>query len=266
MNRLLVSLLLPLAMSTVRLEAAPVPQVGDVRIVGPSQSYLGVMIKDVTADDVSRLQLPREEGVLVDEVTPDSPASRAGLENGDVIYEYAGIPVISGMQFRRLVSETPVGRTLEMKVWRDGKPITISATIEKRESFWQERHRGNAFTFRVPEVNPGLGNQGIYVQRHGPKLGIEATGLTDQMADFLGIPGKRGVLVMEVQADTPAAAAGLKAGDVILSVNGTAVADRNELVDALSNGKVELEVARGRQTLKLEADLGPKTKSDAQRL
>lgn len=265
MNKVLLNLLLPLAMSTT-LVAGPAAQVGEVRIVGPSQSYLGVMIMDVTADDAARLRLPREEGVLVEEVTANSPASRAGLETGDVIYEYAGIPVISGQQFRRLISETPVGRKLEMKVWRDGTPITIDATIEARESLGEGRHHGNAFTFRVPQVHPDLRSQGIFVQRRGPTLGIEGARLTDQMAQFLGIPGKEGVLVLEVQADTPAAAAGLKAGDVILSVNGGAVHSPSELADSLSRGKVELEVARGQQTLKLEADLGPKAESDAETL
>lgn len=268
MNRNLLNLLLPLALSTTALTASP-SQVGEVRIVGPSQTYLGVVVKDVTAADVSRLNLPREEGVYVDQVTPDSPAASAGLEPGDVIYEYAGIPVLSVMQFRRLISETPAGRDLELKVWRAGSSVSLQATIETRESPWQGKERGNAFTFRIPEVHPDfgdLGNQGIFVRRKQPMLGIQGTELTDQMAQFLGIPGKKGVLVLEVQDGTPAAAAGLKAGDVILSVNGTAVDSVGELVRELSSGKIDLEVARGDQTLKLQAVLGTAGRKDADRL
>lgn len=268
MNRAIVNLLLPLALSTT-LWASPAPQGGEVRIIGPSEAYLGVMIKDVSSDDASRLRLPREEGVYVAEVTSDSPASRAGLQEGDVIYEYFGIPVIGVTQFRRLVGETPVGREVDLKVWRDGSQMTLEATIEKRSSAWSSRSRGNTFAFRVPDAAPELGDlgkPGMFMRSRRPMLGIQGVTLNEQMAEFLGIPGRQGVLVLNVKEGTPAESAGLKAGDVILSVDGTPVDDLDELSDKLSGGKVELEIARNSQTLKVKADLGSKSESGSSRL
>ncbi len=268
MNRIFGALIFPLALSSLLL-GSPTAQVGEVRIVGPSQSFLGVLIQDVTAEEVTRLGLPREQGVYVNEVTPNSPAARAGVREGDVIYEYSGIPVISVAQFRRLVSETPVGRELELQVWRDGEPMTLHATVEARGSRRPGGGTGNSFSFRVPKAPPDLGDlesQGIFIHRRGPLLGIQGVPLTDQMAEFLGIPGKQGVLVLEVGKDTPGAAAGLKAGDVILSVNGTPVENPAELAAALAVGPVELQVARGGQMLKLQATLETSADSDATRM
>jgi serine protease Do len=232
-----------------------------VRMFGLEEEagYLGISMRDVTADDVAALQLPREAGVLVRRVEPDSPAAEAGLREGDVVLEYAGIPVLGTRQFRRLVSETPPGRNVDMEIRRAGGSFLLSAEIGRREVGPPVGVPGEAWSFRVPErgwrwEDPS-DYPGILMYRPGPRLGIEGAPLTAQMADFLGIAGTRGVLVMEVAADSPAEKAGLKAGDVVTAAGGRPVANRAQLSRAITAERVELDVVRDGRPLKLTVEM-----------
>ena len=83
-------------------------------------AWLGVTLKDVTAEKARDLKLPGEYGALVESVGADSAAAKAGLQKGDVIVEFAGERVQSEAQLRRLIRETPAGRTVSLQVIRDG--------------------------------------------------------------------------------------------------------------------------------------------------
>ncbi len=216
--------------------------------------YLGVRMRDVTAKDKESLGLERETGVFIEHVEADTPASRAGLQENDVILEYAGIPVLGARQFQRLVSETPAGRTVDLKVWRSGRTVEVKAEIGKRRGGWD----GRGFTIRMPEIPDVPLGDGIrfHWPGRGPRLGISGSSLTAQMAEFLGIQNTQGVLVMEVFEGSPAEKAGLRAGDVVTAVNGREVRTPEELSSALEEGQVRLEVNRRGQKLSLEADLG----------
>jgi len=81
--------------------------------------YLGVLLRDITAEDVDELGLPAEMGVFLAEIVKNSPAEKAGLMEGDVIVECLSMPIRSVMQFQRMVRETPPGREVQIKVYRD---------------------------------------------------------------------------------------------------------------------------------------------------
>lgn len=233
--------------------------------------YLGTQIRDIAASDLEKLGLSRESGVYVERVEEDSPAAEAGLQEGDVIVEYAGAPVMSVRQLRRLISETPVGRRVDLAVVRQGETLRKTARIGERASADPrplvripapriELPRFSDFDF---QWSPG-GTGGVFIFADRPRLGITAGDLTDQMADFLGVPGKKGVLVMGVAQDSPAEKAGLQAGDVILSMDGDSVSSAQELSRRVKEGSHELEIVRNKQPQKVTVTVPPKSKEGSQ--
>src|SRR6266446_8620188 len=116
-------------------------------------SWLGVETQEVTAEKAKDLKLSAERGVVIGKVLEESPAAKAGLKDGDVIMEINGQPVEGTVQFRRIIRETPAGRTLRLTVWRDGHSQTVNATLGKMQ---ENRKRWmtampQVFNFRLPE-------------------------------------------------------------------------------------------------------------------
>src|SRR5260370_18022986 len=91
-------------------------------------SWLGVETAEVNAQKTNELKLPAERGVLLTEIVPDSPAAKAGLKANDVVTEVNAQRVEGAAQVRRMVRETPAGRTVQLTVWRDRRSQTISVT------------------------------------------------------------------------------------------------------------------------------------------
>lgn len=218
-----------------------------------SGSRIGVTIDEVTAGDVAAKKLPSESGVIVREVENQSPASRAGLKAGDVIMEFDGERVRSASQLRRLIQETPEGRTVGLVVTRDGERVTLTVTPEGRNAERAERMvrpgleaapRPDAFTFTL----------------RGGRLGVSTQTLSDQLAKHFGV--ERGVLVTDVSEDSAASKAGLRAGDVITKVGGAAIGDTADLARAIggASGDVTIEIVRDRnaQTLKATLEAAPR--------
>lgn len=195
-------------------------------------AWLGVALKDVTAEKARDLKLPGENGALVSHVEADSAAAKAGLQKDDVIVEFAGERVRSAAQLHRLIQETPAGRTVSLQVIRGGQARTLSAKMQSRS---------NGFNVQVPEVHIGPMNPNVFNFRgfrfpfdsERPSLGISGDELTEQLASYFGVKQGKGVLVREVVVGSAAAKAGLKAGDVIVAVDGKPVATVAELRQAM---------------------------------
>ena len=213
-------------------------------------------------------------------VDPGSPAEKAGVKEGDRVLEYDGERVRSTRQLTRLVQETPADRTVKMTVQRGGDRRTLDITPSAGDRMsWNERRIGPEidldiereverglerglrdlprrmepyFNFRFDGV-PGLGARG--------RLGVQVQPLTGQLGEYFGAKDG-GVLVAGVTTDSPAAKAGLKAGDVITKVNGDAVNDTGDLMEALADvkddGAVTLEILRDRKASTVKATLEPR--------
>jgi serine protease Do len=232
-------------------------------VVISGHGWLGAAVSEVTPDKVKEFKLPAERGVVLGKIVPDSPAAKAGLKENDVVTELNGQRVEGTEQFRRLIREIPSGRHAQITVWREGRAQTLSVTVGKAEP-----HINSAvvspgtFAFNMPdlshlnemmEVNPWLGGQ--------PRLGIDAEDLEGDFGNYFGAPDGVGVLIRGVFPDSPAAKAGLKAGDVITAVNGDrvrSVADlREKLAEKHSENTVKLGVLRNKAPLTLSVQIPP---------
>lgn len=203
-------------------------------------SWLGVETAEVSGEKAKELKLPTEHGVLLTEIVPDSPAAKAGLKANDVVTEFNGQRVEGAAQFRRMIHETPTGRAVQLTVWREGRLQTISVTLGKSES----RHSLTAIPRegwriempRMPRVEiPRFEwNDGVFFSRR-PMLGISADDLSGQLGSYFGAPDGEGVLVREVNSGSPAEKAGIKAGDVIIKVDGERVRTVGDLHEKMSH-------------------------------
>jgi serine protease Do len=239
----------------------------DVRVfVGSGGSWVGAGINEVTSDKVKELKLPAERGVVLGKIVPDSPAANAGLKEGDVVTEINRQRVEGTEQFRRMIREIPAGRAVQFTVWRDGRSQSVEVTLGKAEV----RH-GNtfvapaapgSFAFQVPEMPPtgNLIEGGPWVTSR-TRLGIDAENLDGEFGNYFGAPDGEGILIRGVFPDTPAAKAGLKAGDVIVSVNGERIRSVGELrakiADKEQEKSVKLGLIRNRSAMTLSVELPP---------
>jgi serine protease Do len=238
-------------------------------------SWLGVETHEVTADVAKELKLPAERGVVIARVTPDSPAAKAGLKENDVVTEVNGQRVEGAAQFRREVHEIPAGRTVQLAIWRDGRAQTVKVTLGEAEASgraWTRTAPGapGAFAFRMPGVveipeMPSFDFNGELALLPGgrARLGIDAEDISGQLGSYFGAPDGEGILVRGVNAGSPAEKAGVKAGDIITSLNGERIRSVGDLREKLA-GKadektVKLGVLRDKNQVTLTVELPART-------
>src|ERR1700736_925853 len=228
------------------------PQVRDFNVMFGEEggSWLGVETREVTSDNAKELKLPSERGVLLGRIAPDSPASKSGLRENDVVTEINGQQVEGAMQFRRMIREVPGGRSVQLTVWRDGRTQKINVTLGKSEELRRNMTRlapgtPGTFAFRMPEMPdlPEVGEipdmpstdwNGPMVFAGHPRLGIDAEDLAGQLGSFFGAPDGEGILVRSVNSGSPAEKGGLQAGDVITSLNGERIRSVGDLRQKLA--------------------------------
>ncbi len=233
--------------------------------------YLGVKLREVEAQDVTRLRLPSETGALVEEVVADSPAAAAGILADDVITSVAGLPILSVSQLQRTIRENPGGRTLGLTVVRAGRTVNLSVQLgeSKGRSFEAPLLQFKDLE-KLPERSFQWRHEGgpeLLFFSDRPRLGVEVTPLTTQMGEFLGAGVEKGLLIQQVESGTPAETAGLRAGDVIAKVDGQAVDSIRGLREALSEGEHQLEIIRNgqRQTVTVQLE-GSESKGERIRI
>ncbi|HKA22965.1 MAG TPA: PDZ domain-containing protein [Blastocatellia bacterium] len=215
------------------------------------RSFLGVELSEVNKETVSRLKLREERGAVIDGVTSGSGAAQAGLQKNDVIIKWDGQRIESAREVSRQIHETPPGRSVRLGVMRDGKEIEVNVTMGERPSP----------VTRVTVPRPAVASLRVRPERVRPEivvgrgraraLGVELQSMTPQLAEYFGLSKRSGALVIFVFADSPAAKAGLKAGDVILSVGAETVQNpvdvRRALSDKPEGSQVEFKIIRDKQ-------------------
>ena len=194
------------------------------------RGYLGVQIKEITEPEVAdRLGLKQgQNGVLVTRVFEDTPGSKAGLKNGDVILTVDGKPIHNGHELQVFIARMAVGKVVDIQGLRDGQPKAFQVTIEE-----QPRQFG---TTRVPvprrlEREP----EGVGID----KIGVEAVDLTSEIADNLGYKTQtRGALLARVDPESVGADAGLRPGTLITKADKKPVKSARELRDAIEDASL----------------------------
>jgi serine protease Do len=170
-------------------------------------------MQDVTPENASFFNLKVATGAIVAQVTPDSPASRAGLKTGDVIDELNGQKVVNGGALQVAVSEDMPGTTIALGILRNGSPQTLNVKVGEFHKDAEVASNG--------EATPQKG-----------KLGLAVAELTPDVRQQLHIPSQvQGVAVESVRPASPADDAGLAPGDVIQEVDRRPVTSAEQFVN-----------------------------------
>ena len=246
----------------------PVAAQGQSRVIvqGTGTASIGVTIRDVTGDDASKARMAQPAGVYVDSVLEGSPAAKAGVQAGDIVIDFDGERVRSASHFTRLVQESVPNRQVPAVVVRGTSKQTLNVVPEASSAanlLLGDARRQLQDQLRTPRnfnfnLDPNLLKRAQPLT--GGTLGVNVTPLSDQLATNFGV--KRGVLVAEVTSNSPAAAAGVRAGDVITAVNGQEVTSAAEITRALRDNRgemVEIAVTRDRKSLSLKAAVPTRT-------
>jgi serine protease Do len=244
-----------------------------------SGSYLGVETGEVTKENFSKLGLREVRGVAVEKVMDGSPAQTAGLQSGDVILKFNGEEVTSVRKLTRMIGEVAPDHQARVLVLRGGSERELTVTLGKRPMpKFESGVFGPMTPGRLSRPNfppmapmPDMPNlppmteaplfrqfpgddRDVFVFRSigGRRIGISVTGLTKQLSDHYGVDG--GVIINNVRENSPAAKAGLKAGDIIVEVEGKQIKNDVDLIRSIGEkkeGSVTLTIVRGgnRQTI-----------------
>jgi S1-C subfamily serine protease len=254
--------------SIIELVQDPSPLLGHAS--GGSQGYLGVELTDVDQDKAQVLKLKDTHGALITLIDHDAPAGQIPLKINDVVTKLNGQNVDGAEQLRRMLREMPAGRKVTMEISRDGNLMTVTTELGDRRKIeariWHDVNDGGS-GLSQPSGNGFLtgGNGGVDLPSGLPSIftgsslnvGALVEPLTNQLAQWLGVSS--GIMVKQVYKKSEAAAAGLKANDVILRVGTEPIANLAAWDRALrsNEGKqVQVTVLRDRkqQTVALQVD------------
>jgi membrane-associated protease RseP (regulator of RpoE activity) len=218
--------------------------------------YLGVNTEDINRENMSRYGLREPHGVGVTSVAAGSPAEKAGIRKDDVIVRVDGDNVTSVRKLTRLISEIAPDQSVRITISRGGSEQELTATIGKRDEArsFARVFKGSPQVWSM-EGHPVLENFSFNFG-NGRRIGVSTMQLTKQLADFFGIVDGKGLLVTAVTEDSPAAKAGLKAGDVITAVDGEKIersGDISRAINKRKDGDVTLTIIRNKsqQTIRV---------------
>ncbi len=203
------------------------------------RAFLGVAPQDITDELTS--QFGAEKGAIISEVTPDSPAERAGLKAGDVITKIDNTEIRDSRHLLLTIGQLTPESQATVEYLRDGKKATVRAKLAHR---------------------PDQAVAGVELQNEGKEVGVlNGVGvgeLTPQMRDQLQLPARvRGALITSIEPDSPSAKQGLREGDIIMELDKKAVSDADEAVklsEEIKGPKVLVLIWRNGRTRYLSID------------
>ncbi|MGD9342912.1 MAG: PDZ domain-containing protein, partial [Desulfuromonadales bacterium] len=207
-----------------------IPQLRDEGRV--TRGWLGVTVQALNKELADSFGLDSTHGALVNEVIEDSPADKAGLKRGDIIVEYDGTRVDELNDLPRLVAATPVGETVRVKVFRDGKERTIKVEIGRLDDGEQEL--------------------AVDDEEGGGALGITAANVTPELVERYSLESDQGILITKIDPEGPAADANLRVGDLVIEADGKeirSVKAFEAVVGKIKAGKVLRLLIQRRATL-----------------
>ncbi|MBK5942352.1 serine peptidase [Halorhodospira halophila] len=183
------------------------------------RGWLGVLIQDLTRDLAEGFGLERPRGALVSELLDDSPAAEAGLQSGDVILEFDGEVVENSAALPPMVGRTSIGRRVELLILRDGETKTVEVEVAALPG--------------EDELAASPGKQDPADRKGGADLGLRVEPVDDATRQELELEDEGGVLITGVE-EGPAAEAGLRVGDVLVSFDREPVHTAEDLSDGVA--------------------------------
>jgi serine protease Do len=228
-------------------------------------AYLGVMVDGVPQETATALHL-KNGGAYIADVDQDGPASHAGLQSGDVVVAYNGKPVSGPHEFASLIQDSSPGSTVMMTVIRNGQ----SKGLKVKLGDWRQMAGTpraplspvGTMPFAEPPAPPMPPRAYPEIDIYGStpisaRNGIVVESLSPQLGEFFGVSQNKGVLVRTVEKGSPGAAAGLRAGDVIVKVDNETVHDTADWRRALKahGGKVTLVIMRDKHEQTVQMNL-----------
>jgi serine protease Do len=244
-------------------------------------SYLGIETDEVTRENMGKYNLREVRGVAIEKVLDKSPAEAAGLQAGDVIVKFEGEDVTSVRKLMRLLGEVAPDHEARLKIVRGGDEREVTVTVGKRPTpewkngaFAATFPDGRLGKLEMPEMPkmpampamPQWKVEGVTPRAFTwvgstRQIGVGITSLTKQLGEVFGVPDGKGLLITEVRENSPASRAGLKAGDIIVEIDGKEISPDHSLLRTLhekKEGDVTLTVVRdrNRQTFTVTPEAG----------
>ena len=247
-----------------------------------AQGYLGIDVRDIPEEHLASLHLHESRGAEIIRVDHDGPAGKMGLRERDVVVQMNGISIDGEEQMRRLLRESAPGRTVMLVISRDGQQMTLTAQMADRSQVEKEAWEQHLVSPAGPQApSTGLPSEESFASTGTPSAAAPTsrygksfigtllmspsyTGammevMGPQLAQFFGVEGRTGLLVRSVENNSPAARAGMKAGDVVVHANTRTVATMSDWAKTLREAKgrpVSVIVLRDKQekTLTLTPD------------
>jgi serine protease Do len=220
------------------------------------RGWLGVKIQSITDELADTLGVQDNTGALVASVTTDSPAAKAGIEDGDIILKFDGKDVTSMRGLPRIVAQTPIGKEVEVEILRKGKRMNLRVAVAR---LLEDDDAAKAATPKEAPKSKGKSrgkekDKDGGTRPSGSLIGLVLAPLTDELREKNGL-GKevKGVIVLEVDPASPAAEKGVKAGDVIVEVAQDAVSSVDDITKGIDKVK---KAGRKAVLLRLESSKG----------
>jgi serine protease Do len=195
-----------------------------------TRGWIGVSIQEVTPELAKSFGLKEKKGALVAQVFKDGPAEKAGIRQGDIITEFDRKEIAGSRDLPRIVAAIPVGKSVAVKLLRDGNAVTKDLKVGEMEDKTVETVKASS----------------------GKRLGIGIQDITPEIAKALSLTDTSGVVVTQVEPGSAAADAGIRQGDVIREMNRKPVKDSKSLIQSMENvqeGSVLLLIRRGENSL-----------------
>jgi serine protease Do len=194
----------------------------------PRRGWLGVRIQQVTPDIAESLGLHDASGAMVAGVNDGGPADKAKIHNGDIILKFNGQDVKEMRSLPRIVADSEVGKSVPVLLWRDGKQVTVQATLDEKPDDVK------VVASASPTEKPAQKTTEI------SGLGVKLAPITQEMKDKFSLgTDQKGVVITDVTPNSPAAERGLKAGDVIVEVQQGAVASPSDVQQKVDSVRKE---------------------------
>ena len=209
------------------------PVLDDLRKYGKvRRGWLGVRIQSLDNDMAENIGLPDQHGALVASVDPAGPGVKAGLKDGDVVLKFDGKPITEMRRLPRYVAGTPIGKKVDIQVWRDGKTLTLPVTVGEMPEDPSEQ------VAKDGKTEPPKTAQGKDGSLTVPGTGMVVSPLTPQMRERFGIEDEsKGVVVVDVKGDSAAGEKGLRPGDLIIEADRKPVRTPQDLVKLVEDAR-----------------------------